>query len=349
VEQVIRCPQCRRTYRVPKHIATDPFACTTCRHMINGPQAAIVAPAEAHNGVLSPPPRLPTANTAKRLPPRHLQLDLRLGDTVFPGWLWISAVSFLVLAAVGLSTIGILSEPGAERANAQQATSSQSNREAWSTTIPSPATTATDVPAVLEESAHRKKSNSLTPSALFEACSPAVVWIAVYDRTGEFIGSGSGFYISSRGLLVTNYHVIDGGMFFKASDQEKRATPLQVVAMDSEADLALLYFARTSGPTLLLAENDLPAVGNRAYAIGSPRGLANSLSEGLISGHRELPGGLTLIQTTTPMSPGSSGGPLLDESGRVLGVTTLGLADSQNLNFVVPVERIRRLLGRREN
>ena len=120
-----------------------------------------------------------------------------------------------------------------------------------------------------------------------------------------------------------------------------------VLALDEDADLAVLKVNGSSLPYLKLApKGRFPEVGSRVYAIGNPQGLSNTLSEGLVSGLRDEPKNLKLIQTTAAISSGSSGGPLLDAVGNVVGVTTASLAGplTQNLNFAVPATNVYAIL-----
>ena len=128
-------------------------------------------------------------------------------------------------------------------------------------------------------------------------------------------------------------------------------------ALDQEADVAIIKVAgRIAAQPLELAGDELPPVGAKVYAIGSPLGLfANTLSDGLVSAHRErgaipyFPRLPTMIQTTAPISHGSSGGPLLRADGKVVGVMTLTFAsEGENLNFAVPASHVARLLLRCE-
>src|SRR5262249_7571785 len=136
-----------------------------------------------------------------------------------------------------------------------------------------------------------------------------------------------------------------------------------VAALDEDADLAILKVTHgISAEPLSLAAGDLPPVGSRVYAIGTPGGkFVNTLSDGLVSAHRpagripvfpKLP---TMIQMTAPISHGSSGGPLLGPDGRVVGVTTLAFTNyprpqdiNQNLNFAVPASHVAQLLRERK-
>jgi len=207
------------------------------------------------------------------------------------------------------------------------------------------------------------QTKTMDPADLFRAASPAVVRVEVCDRDFRPTGQGSGFLVSEDGLVVTNYHVIeDAQLATVLLSNELRCIVEGVVAWDRSADLALLKIQgkklpclEVSSPALRRSSSGpseasvqpLPEIGAKVYAIGSPKGLTNTLSEGLVSGHREIRLGLQAIQTTAAISPGSSGGPLLTADGKVAGVTTLFLQGGQNLNFAVPADRVAKLIGSR--
>jgi S1-C subfamily serine protease/cytochrome c-type biogenesis protein CcmH/NrfG len=201
-------------------------------------------------------------------------------------------------------------------------------------------------------------STSTSADTIFRRTSPAVVQVVVQDRQGRTIGSGSGFLVSKKGLIATNYHVIEkahtADVFL--ADQRKLSV-VGAAAFDQEADLAIIKVAGQIGAQPLeLAGDDLPPVGAKVYAIGSPLGdFANTLSDGLVSGHREtgtiphFPRMPAMIQTTAPISHGSSGGPLLRSDGKVVGLMTLTFSsEGENLNFAVPASHVARLLLRCE-
>jgi hypothetical protein len=187
------------------------------------------------------------------------------------------------------------------------------------------------------------------PAEIFARCSPAVVRVFAFDAQGQR-GQGSGFILSDDGLIVTNNHVIDGRSLYQIVLGDDRLIGVnRVVAVDRAADLALLKVDATGLSMLTLSvgaasSDTVPSIGTRVYAIGSPRDLSNTLSEGIVSGLRRETPGVTHIQTTAPISPGSSGGPLLDETGRVIGVTSAFRADGQNLNFAIDAGRVSELL-----
>jgi hypothetical protein len=166
----------------------------------------------------------------------------------------------------------------------------------------------------------------------------------VVVRTPHGLGTG---FVVDRGIVATNLHVIAGAdRILLATSEGRRLQISAITGLDPIHDLALLSFAAGASPTPLPLRRDAPLMaGDPVVAIGTPQGLALSVSTGIVSAVRELGPRLTLVQTTAPISPGSSGGPLLDDQGRVVGVTTLISTSGQNLNFAVPVEYLSALLA----
>lgn len=157
-------------------------------------------------------------------------------------------------------------------------------------------------------------------------------------------GLGTGFVVD-RGVVATNLHVVAGAAQIVLATSSGKRVPISAIAgLDATHDLALLTFAPEASPAPLTLRGVPPAAGDAVIAIGTPQGLAFTVSTGIVSAVRELSPKLTLVQTTAPISPGSSGGPLLDDSGRVIGVTTLISRSGQNLNFAVPAQYLAELL-----
>jgi S1-C subfamily serine protease len=168
----------------------------------------------------------------------------------------------------------------------------------------------------------------------------------VVVRTPYGIGTG---FVVEPGLVATNLHVIAGAdrMGIAGSDGKPRLISA-VVAADPEHDLALVAFEPTPTlPPLPLGRGKDLVAGDPVVALGTPGGLALSASSGIVSAVRTVTPTITLVQTTAPISPGSSGGPLLDDGGRVVAVTTLFSKNGQNLNFAVPVEYVSELMENR--
>jgi len=176
--------------------------------------------------------------------------------------------------------------------------------------------------------------------------SDAVVLVVTADSTGKDTGFGSGFIVSPEGEIVTNYHVIQGahsavaklanGAFFFVDG---------VLGVDLDRDLAILKVSGKNLPFLKLADSDTLQIGEHVVAIGSPLGLQNTVSDGIVSGVTEVTPNQKLIQTTAPVSGGNSGGPLLNSQGTVVGVIKASIVEGQNLNFAVPIGQVRSLLS----
>jgi hypothetical protein len=182
-------------------------------------------------------------------------------------------------------------------------------------------------------------------SQLVKSSIDAVVLIVANDASGNLV-QGSGFLISSDGRIVTNHHVIDGATSATVKLNNGAFFPVEgIIADDPEHDLAVIKVSGKSLPYLNLEDSDGLAVGQRVLAIGSPLGLENSVSDGIVSAVRQDDAGKVWIQTTAATSHGNSGGPLLVMDGKVAGVLTLKVGGGENLNFAVPSKMIVPLLA----
>ena len=173
--------------------------------------------------------------------------------------------------------------------------------------------------------------------------SPAVVTIRVFNAGGEETGLGSGFFLPD-GRLVTNQHVVAGASWVEILDGGGSflGTVSYTEAQSSRLDLAILPAVGSPRSRLQLARS-APEQGQQIIVIGSPEGLGNSVSDGIVSAIRTMDS-RRLIQLTAPISAGSSGGPVLNAQGQVVGVMVSTLSAGQNLNFAVPVEDVRALV-----
>ncbi|MEW5773550.1 MAG: serine protease [Thermodesulfobacteriota bacterium] len=161
-----------------------------------------------------------------------------------------------------------------------------------------------------------------------------------FNRPEKF---GSGFVVEDGTRIITNYHVIEGASEVVIKTPDDKVAKVEVVDTDSIQDLALLKLDG-AGPPLEIA-TELPQVGQEVAAIGSPKGLERTLSTGIVSALRKQDG-REVVQITAPVSQGSSGGPVLDAEGRVVGVASFGAKEGQNLNFAIPCTTLLRFLGR---
>ena len=215
-----------------------------------------------------------------------------------------------------------------------------------------------DIKPVVEESKITESKSSdksveakLDFEQLAKQVAPAVFMLEVKNEEGEVIGTGTAFAISGDGLAVTNFHVVNNGSSFTArTTQGAEFLVTKVVAVDEDVDLALILLKAQNLPFLELSDGGLPKIGAAVAVFGCPKGLMGTLSEGIISSIRSegeiegiaLPNGGKLIQTTAAISSGSSGSPVIDGSGKFVGIAVSTIAGSaaQNLNFAIPVDAL---------
>lgn len=169
----------------------------------------------------------------------------------------------------------------------------------------------------------------------------SVVMISMYDRQGEIVGSGSGIAIGKEGYILTNCHVISGKDSFsvRLEDDEKEYIAEGIIKYNYVLDLAIIKIPRKLIPIPMYEGTESLVRGQKVVAIGSPLGLFNSVSDGIISGFRKFDN-VDMIQFTAPTSHGSSGGALLNMYGEVIGISTAGMNDGQNLNLAVSYDTI---------
>ncbi len=182
-----------------------------------------------------------------------------------------------------------------------------------------------------------------TASQIAKRSSPSVVMLVMTDDKNKPISQGSGFMVAQN-IVVTNLHVIEGaeGGVAKFVGSEKSYNVTRMIASDPDNDIALVEVSAPDVSPLVLAGDNPPEIGDEIYAIGSPKGFEATFSRGNISGLRSLDGH-DRLQITAPISPGSSGGPVLNASGEVIGVAVATLRGGQNINFAVPAKYVRKL------
>jgi len=183
-------------------------------------------------------------------------------------------------------------------------------------------------------------------TAIVKKIKPSVVCIIIYDENGDTLGQGSGFFIREKGNVITNRHVLEGATKAEVKTADGKTCPIKkVLAEDKEGDLILVSVEIPKGavPPPLSVSATIPEVGERIVVIGSPLGLEQTVSDGIVSAVREIPAFGKLIQITAPISSGSSGSPVVNVRGEVIGVATFQIVEGQNLNFAIPGERVTRL------
>jgi Tfp pilus assembly protein PilF len=202
----------------------------------------------------------------------------------------------------------------------------------------------TSKPALPSFPKQKEESTENLPT-IINRIKPSVVIIFTYDDKGEFLKLGSGFFISQNGDIITNYHVLKGANSAEIKASNGKTYPIGYIVADNEqSDIIRLSVNIPSQYVSPLSLNKtIPEVGERIIVYGSPLGLEKTVSDGIVSAIRDISDIGKVIQITAPISPGSSGSPVLNMKGEVVGIATFQFIEGQNLNFAIPSERIANL------
>jgi hypothetical protein len=184
-----------------------------------------------------------------------------------------------------------------------------------------------------------------TAGQIYKQASPSVVLVEIYNEEGSVFKTGTGFLVSAEGKILTNYHVIAN---------TRRATvrltngdaydTVEVIDIDKQKDLALIKIKAANLPFLTLGQSSAVEVGEKIYSISNPFGIfRNSLFEGLVSAVR-AGSSYRFFQITAPVSPGSSGGPLINTKGEVVGLVFASAVSGPSLNFAIPIDYAKGML-----
>ncbi len=182
---------------------------------------------------------------------------------------------------------------------------------------------------------------AMTPAEVYALVSPSVWRVVTYDVDGLPLAQGSAVVIGAE-TLATNCHVLSKAKRVVVRHEET-SHDAKLELWDTQRDVCQLRAAGLSAAPVRIAPTASVVVGENVYAIGTPRGLELTMSAGLVSSIRKNTSGqVVLIQTSASISGGSSGGGLFDDSGALVGLTTLGsvTGDAQNLNFAIPADWI---------
>lgn len=187
-------------------------------------------------------------------------------------------------------------------------------------------------------SAKKRTEKSFEELALLAS---SIVMIEVHNQLGDIEGIGSGIMVGKEGYILTNHHVVNKGWYYcvRIENDEEVYRTNEVIKYNSVMDLAVIRIAKTLSPLPIYKGPNKLVRGQKVVAIGSPLGLFNSVSDGIISGFRVMDN-VDVIQFTAPISHGSSGGALLNMYGEVIGISSAGIDSGQNLNLAVPYDCI---------
>lgn len=184
----------------------------------------------------------------------------------------------------------------------------------------------------------KEKPLELSGEKIYELVSVSTVEISA--KGDEFTSTGTGFYIDTHGSIVTNYHVIeDCNEITVISYDDQEFTVNGIKGYDIELDIVVLSTDNNNSKPLPIRNNDIKT-GETVYSLGSSLGLTGTFSQGIISNCSRKIDNQEYIQTTAPISNGNSGGPLIDVFGNVIGITTAGFDEGQNLNLAIPISQL---------
>lgn len=179
----------------------------------------------------------------------------------------------------------------------------------------------------------------LTPEQIYEKVNDAVVIVLAYDVNDKPINQGSGVVISNDGYIITNYHVMKNASKVNILHNDLLFENAELIGGDEESDILFIKIPKSDLSVIETPESDDVKIGQKIYAIGSPLGYENTISDGIVSGYRKFDK-INLIQITASISPGSSGGAVVNSKGELIGISTYTIAEGQNINFAIPLKDI---------
>ena len=183
------------------------------------------------------------------------------------------------------------------------------------------------------------QNKELTATQIYEEVSKATVEITSNFDNGD-IALGSGFFID-KGTIVTNYHVVGGAKKIVVQTLNgNKYVVNEVLGYDKAMDIAVLKIDAVKNEILTINDEGV-TVGEKIYILGSPLGLTGTFADGIVSSASRIDENVNYIQVTAPMSPGNSGGPLINRYGEVMGINTWQYTDGQNLNFSINIDELK--------
>jgi len=183
----------------------------------------------------------------------------------------------------------------------------------------------------------------LTLTDVIKKTESSVFIIYTFDKKNELLSQGSGFFVSENGVGITNYHVLEGASTAMIKLKNGEKYPIKkVIDYDEKIDIVKFQIENPENKSIpfLSITKSYPKIGENIFNIGNPLGLEQTVSNGIISSFREIPPHGNLIQITAPISEGSSGSPVFNLKGQVIGIATMGFKRGQNLNFALSYKEI---------
>lgn len=340
----IQCPTCLEFVELDCTKAGHLAHCSVCNQAFDVPSSF------AAECITPPPIQLPPR-------PRKVNKDEEISSPSMPFAAWILACALLAMALTAAVAVAVGRRPASDA-------TAESTHLRPTHSMEMPEQSPVLVPSKSVDGREFDEKDPVGKSGwteLIQNANRSVVMLKYVTHDG--IGTGTGFFVRDNQTIVTNYHVVRGATLMVATlhDGQNIAVAGYLVFVPGE-DLAVLKLETAApGNEPIPLATVLPLTGERVIALGAPHGLAGSASDGIVSGVRHgsdidvashsryshetiYSAGTEWVQTTAPISPGNSGGPLLNVDGMVVGVNTFAWADSQNLNFAVSSQHIVKLL-----
>lgn len=180
------------------------------------------------------------------------------------------------------------------------------------------------------------KQIEISSEEIYSKCSNAVVMIYKYDRNNALLGYGSGVIVSGSGVVYTNYHVVENASRIEIRNGDNIYDSVSFAGFDPFNDAAILKLPEGNYTYINISRDNDYVIGSIIYALGNPQGYIKTFSYGVISAIR-MNNTAAQIQVSAPISPGSSGGALLNTNGELIGITSNCVTTGQNMNFAIPV------------
>ncbi|NOS83892.1 MAG: tetratricopeptide repeat protein [Ignavibacteria bacterium] len=178
---------------------------------------------------------------------------------------------------------------------------------------------------------------------VFVNVNEAIVVVEAYDFDGIKSSQGSGVILKDKNILITNFHIYAGNEKIVLKHKDKEIKYTEIIGLSIDKDVLILQLEAGDYPQVKIGNSANMKVGNKVYAIGSPMGLENTITEGLVGGFRKFDdkkNDIEYIQISASLSPGSSGGAVLNAEGELIGISTMGMKEGQNLNFAIKIEDV---------
>ncbi|MCH8318711.1 MAG: trypsin-like peptidase domain-containing protein, partial [Bacteroidetes bacterium] len=205
------------------------------------------------------------------------------------------------------------------------------------------------------ETAKAQKSDA---EKIYKKVTGSVLTLYTHDALCNNIGQGSGVVIDKKGLVITNFHLIQGGQHIIVKHEDSIIYDVVILGFDLQKDMMLLKIPEKTFRAVTMANSDKVQVGEKVFSVGSPKGYQNTITEGIVSGIRKsfvetrhassLQNSMSYIQVSCPLSPGSSGGAIVNAKGELIGISTyvsVSATNAQNLNFAIPVNAFDELIN----